>query len=144
MYDEPLKRCLIKLVQNLRDNQINNRKKITLFLGAGCSLGSSPKDISTYGIIKDIVKRYSCEDDTLPEEWTELYKRFTNNVWKGQGNTDKINLLEGYFKDMEPSMGYHHVRFLIENNYINNIITTNFDPMLDEVLKGLSFANRNQ
>lgn len=139
MYDEPLKRCLIKLVQNLRDNQINNRKKITLFLGAGCSLGSSPKDISTYGIIKDIVKRYSCEDDTLPEEWTELYKRFTNNVWKGQGNTDKINLLEGYFKDMEPSMGYHHVRFLIENNYINNIITTNFDPMLDEVLKGLSY-----
>lgn len=113
MYDEPLKRCLIKLVQNLRDNELNSRKKITLFLGAGCSLSSSKKDVTTYGIIKDIVTKYSYEE-TVPEEWTKLYERFTNNVWSGQGNIDRINLLENYFKDMSPSIGYQHVRFLIE------------------------------
>ncbi len=138
MYDEHLKRCLIKLVQNLRDNESNNRKKITLFLGAGCSLSSSNKNITTYGIIRDIVTNYSY-GETIPEEWTKLYECFTNNVWSGQGNVDRINLLEGYFKDMYPSTGYQCVRFLIEKKYINNIITTNFDPMLDEVLDGLSY-----
>lgn len=138
MYGEPLKRCLIKLVQNLRDNEINNRKKITLFLGAGCSLSSSKKDITTYGIIRDIVTNYSY-GETIPEEWTKLYERFANNVWSGQGDVDRINLLEKYFKDMHPSIGYKCVRSLIEKNYINNIITTNFDPMLDEVLEGLSY-----
>lgn len=138
MYDEYLKPCLIKLIQNLRDNALNNRKKITLFLGAGCSLSSSQKDITTYGIIKGIVTNYSYEE-AIPEEWTKLYERFVNNVWSGQGDVDRINLLESYFKDMHPSIGYQCVRSLIETNYINNIITTNFDPMLDEVLEGLSY-----
>ena len=138
MYDEHLKLCLIKLVQNLRDNALNNRGKITLFLGAGCSLSSSNEDITTYGIIKDIVTNYSY-GKTIPEEWTKLYEFFTNNVWSGQGNIDRINLLERYFKDMHPSNGYQCVRSLIEKKYINNIITTNFDPMLDEVLDGLSY-----
>lgn len=138
MHAEHLKRCLIKLVQNLRDNELNNRKKITLFLGAGCSLTSSKKNITTYGIIKNIVASYSY-DEQVPDEWTKLYERFTNNVWSGQGNVDKINILENYFIDMTPSIGYQHVRFLIENNYINNIITTNFDPMIDDALEGLSY-----
>lgn len=138
MYDEHLKRCLIKLTQNLRDNKSNNRENITLFLGAGCSLSSSDKDLTTYGIIRDIVTNYSYEE-AIPDEWTKLYERFTNNVWSGQGNVDRINLLERYFKDMRPSIGYQCVRSLIEEKYINNIITTNFDPMLDEVLEGLSY-----
>lgn len=139
MYDEQhLKSIFIKLVQNLRNNELNDRKKVTLFLGAGCSLSSSKKDITTYGIIKDIVTKYSYEEE-VPEEWSKLYERFTNDVWSGQGSLDRINLLESYFEDMKPSVGYQHVRFLIENKYINNIITTNFDPMLDEVLEGLSY-----
>lgn len=138
MNDEHLKRCLIKLVQNLRDNESNGRKEITLFIGAGCSLSSSDKDITTYGIIRDIVANYSY-GETIPEEWTKLYERFTNSIWSGQGNIDKINLLERYFKNMHPSNGYQCVRFLIEKKYINNIVTTNFDPMLDEILDGLSY-----
>ncbi|MBD5513724.1 MAG: tetratricopeptide repeat protein [Lachnospiraceae bacterium] len=139
MYDEFLKRNLIRLVQNLRDNKNHNRKEVTLFLGAGCSLSSSEKDITTYGIIRDIVKKYSYEDEIIPEHWSDLYQKFVDNIWQGQGERDRIHLLETYFEDMKPSKGYQLIRFLIENNYINNIITTNFDLMLDEVFKGLSY-----
>lgn len=139
MYDEALKRCLIKLVHNLRDNKNNNRKEVTLFLGAGCSLSSSKKDITTYGIIRDIVKTHSLPNEVIPDNWSDLYQFFVDHVWNGQGKRDRIHLLEDYFKDMKPSKGYQFVRFLVENNYINNIITTNFDLMLDEVFEGLSY-----
>ena len=139
MYDEALKQCLIKLVYNLRENKNNNRKEVTLFLGAGCSFTSSKKDITTYGIIRDIVRNHSLPNETIPENWTDLYQRFVDYAWNGQGKQDRIHLLETYFKDMKPSKGYNFVRFLVENNYINNIITTNFDLMLDEVFNGLSY-----
>lgn len=139
MYDETLKRCLVKLVQNLRENKNNNRKEVTLFLGAGCSLSSSKKDISTNAIIKDIVKKHSLPDEPIPDNWSELYQRFVDHAWNGQGKRDRIHLLETYFNDMKPSKGYQLVRFLVENNYINNVITTNFDLMLDKVFEGLSY-----
>lgn len=140
MYDEILKRTLVRLVHNLRDNKNNHRKEVTLFLGAGCSLSSSENDITTHGIIQDIVKKHSLQNDIIPDNWCDLYKRFVDNVWQGQGEQDRIHLLESYFKDMKPSRGYQLVRFLVENNYINNIITTNFDLMLDEVFNGLSYT----
>lgn len=139
MYNDNLKNCLIKLVNNLRNNKENNRKNVTILLGAGCSLSSSRKNITTASIIKNLVTRYSDVNEDIPKEWTKLYEQFVNNVWMGQGNIDRIQLLEEYFKDMSPSIGYQQIRFLIENNYVNNIITTNFDPMLDEVLTGLSY-----
>ena len=139
MYDETLKRCLVKLVQHLRENKKNNRNEVTIFLGAGCSLSSSKKDITTNGIIKDIVKKYSLPNETIPDNWSELYQRFVDHAWNGQGKRDRIHLLETYFDNMRPSRGYQLVRFLVENNYINNVITTNFDLMLDEVFEGLSY-----
>lgn len=139
MYDEVLKRCLVRLVQNLRENKNNDRKEVTLFLGAGCSLSSSTKDITTNGIIKDIVKKHSLPDEVIPDNWSELYQCFVDYAWNGQGKRDRIHLLETYFNDMKPSKGYQFVRFLVENNYINNVITTNFDLMLDEVFEGLSY-----
>ena len=139
MNNDHQKRCLIKLVQNLRDNKENNRKNVTLLLGAGCSLSSTDKNITTNGIVRDLVSRYACEGETIPESWSSLYTQFVNNVWNGQGNADKIHLLENYFNNMKPSIGYEHVRVLIEEKYINNVITTNFDPMLDTVFKELSY-----
>lgn len=139
MYDEHLKSCLIRLIQSLKDNKTYNRKNVTLFIGAGCSLSSSEKDVSTYGIIKDLVKKFTVDGHGISDSWTELYKEFTNNVWCNQGEVDRIHLLEQYFEDMVPSIGYHHIRYLLENGYINNIITTNFDPMLNDILDGLSY-----
>lgn len=47
-----------KLIHQMKIHQSNVNDGITLFLGAGCSLASSQKDISTWGIVHDIVKNH--------------------------------------------------------------------------------------
>lgn len=129
--------CFMRLVQNLRQTAKKN-VAVTLMIGAGCSLTSSQKDITTYGIIKSLVRQHSIDGD-IPSSWTELYKSFVNNVWEGQGNLNRIQLLEDFFIEMEPSTGYQAMRWLVENGYIDNILTTNFDLMIDKALEGLSY-----
>lgn len=135
MRESHLDKVFLKLVRNI----LNKNNKVTIFIGAGCSLTSSNKDITTYGIIKDLVKTYKIENEKVPENWIELYSKFVNDIWNGQGNQNKIQLLKEYFENMSPSIGYENLRWLAENNYIQNIITTNFDLMIDQVLDGLSY-----
>lgn len=132
-----LEPCFMRLIQSLKMNQ-TKQYGITVFIGAGCSLSSSDKDITTYGIVKKLVKQFSL-DGQAPDDWRDLYKIFVNTVWNGQGSKNRIQLLEDFFQDMHPSAGYQVLRWLLENKYINHIITTNFDPMIDTVLDGLSY-----
>ena len=129
--------CFMRLVQNLKQSA-KNGTAVTLMIGAGCSLTSSQKDVTTYGIIKSLVRDHSMSSD-ISENWNELYMSFVNNVWEGQGERNRIQLLQDYFTDMTPSVGYQAMRWLVENGYINNIITTNFDLMIDTALEGLSY-----
>ena len=115
-----------KLIHQLKIHQYCEKDGITLFLGAGCSLASSPKDISTWGIVNN---------SEIPESWSELYRLFVNLAWNGLGKKDKINLLKPYFNDLQPSEGYLAIKYLVENGYIENIITTNFDPLIDSILE---------
>ena len=124
-----------KLIHQLKIHQYCEKDGITLFLGAGCSLASSPKDISTWGIVKDIVRNHLQNNSEIPESWSELYRLFVNLAWNGLGKKDKINLLKPYFNDLQPSEGYLAIKYLVENGYIENIITTNFDPLIDSILE---------
>lgn len=45
-----------KMIHQMKIHQSDENDGITLFLGAGCSLASSPHDISTYGIVKTLWK----------------------------------------------------------------------------------------
>lgn len=126
-----------KLIQQLKSYYNSETEGVTVIIGAGCSLRSSSDDISTEGIVKDIVKKHLNEDQDLPDTWKELYSLFVNNVWTGQGEQDRIDLLAPYFKNLEPSKGYLAIRNLIKTGYIKNIITTNFDPLIDEILKDI-------
>lgn len=129
--------CFRRLVQNLRDNPIST-SSITVMIGAGCSLTSSKKNITTYGIIKSLVNKFSASGSSS-DNWVDLYKSFVNDVWEGQGNQNRIHLLEESFSGMTPSVGYQILRWMIENSYVNDIVTTNFDLMIDTALNGLSY-----
>jgi len=129
--------CFMRLVQNLKQSA-KKKTPVTLMIGAGCSLTSSTKDVTTYGIIKSLVRNHSINGE-VSDNWTELYKSFVNNVWEGQGKRNRIQLLEDHFAGMTPSVGYQVMRWLVENGYINNIVTTNFDLMIDTALEGLSY-----
>lgn len=127
------------IFNRLIDNILDNENNTTIFIGAGCSLTSSNNDITTYGIIKDIVKNHSQPNEKIADNWEDLYSKFVNEIWEGQGEQNKINILKGYFDNMKPSVGYENLRWLVENNYINSIITTNFDLMINKVLEGITY-----
>lgn len=126
-----------RLVQRMRIN-VTKKETLTVLIGAGCSLTSSPGDITTVGIIKSLVRQY-CPQDEIPQTWYELYRKFVNVVWPGQGELERIHMLETFFEHMSPSIGYQILRWLVERRYVTNIITTNFDNMIDEALDGLSY-----
>lgn len=126
-----------RLVQRMQVN-ITKKETLTVLIGAGCSLTSSSDDITTVGIITKLVRRY-CPQDEIPQSWFELYKKFVNVVWQGQGELERIHMLESFFEHMVPSVGYQTLRWLVEQRYITNIITTNFDDMIDKALEGLSY-----
>lgn len=129
--------CFMRLAQKMKHNP-NGSRSITVMLGAGCSLTSSEKDITTQGILEALLREYTFSEE-VPSSWPELYKDFVNNVWANQGEQDHIQLLQPFFTDMVPSLGYQVLRWLVENNYVNQILTTNFDLMLDKALEGLSY-----
>lgn len=126
-----------RLVQRMRTN-ITKKETLTVLIGAGCSLTSSSDDVTTVGIITKLVRRYCPQSDISPN-WVELYKKFVNVVWQGQGELERIHMLETFFEHMSPSVGYQILRWLVEQQYVTNIITTNFDDMIDKALEGLSY-----
>ena len=113
-----------RLVQRMRTN-ITKKETLTVLIGAGCSLTSSSDDITTVGIITKLVRRY-CPQDEIPQSWFELYKKFVNVVWQGQGELERIHMLESFFEHMVPSVGYQTLRWLVEQRYVTNIITMNW------------------
>lgn len=139
MENNNVKSCIVRLINQLKINQNKGDENITVFLGAGCSLGCSQNNITTHSIISRLVASHLLEEDVLPKDWVELYKMFVNTVWAGQGSSDKIKLLSPFFENMELSDGYKCLRYFAENGYVNNILTTNFDPMIDRALDGLSY-----
>lgn len=137
--DSNLENTFLRLGYALRE--LKKYKNSTLILGAGCSLNSSTKDISTVGIMKACLYEHGIKDANN-YEWEMLYKTFVNVVWQGKGKEEQKLLLENKLNDVEPSSGHKNLRALVENGYIHNIITTNFDLLLEKTFEGLSYRKR--
>lgn len=127
-----------RLVDAMKRAKKNNRP-FTIFIGAGCSLTSSKRSISTEQVILDILRNHFDSGYTHPGNWEGLYRDFVNNVWGTLGEADRREILDDYFLNLIPSDGYTNLKVLVENGYISNIITTNFDMLLDDSLQGLSY-----
>lgn len=127
-----------RLIDTMKRAKKNNRP-FTIFIGAGCSLTSSKRSISTEQVILDSLRDHFDSGYKHPGNWEGLYRDFVNNVWGTLGEADRREILEDYFLDLIPSDGYKNLKILIENGYISNIITTNFDMLLDDLLQGLAY-----
>ena len=114
----------------------------TIILGAGCSLSSTKRDISTWGIMKQCLLEHGVEDDLGNISWEELYQLFINIVWQGKAVKEQERLLKNKLSGLTPTEGHLCLRSLIEHGYIHNVITTNFDMLLEETFKGLSYQKR--
>lgn len=129
----------LRLVYALKE--FKNLNNTTIILGAGCSLSSTNEDITTSGIFKQCLKEHGVfiEEDIY---WEDLYKKFINIVWEGKGKLERKELLKKRFRNMNPTEGHICLRKLIEKGYIHNVITTNFDMLLENTFKGLSYNKR--
>lgn len=137
--NENLKSALLRL--NYGINKYKENKCTTVILGAGCSLGATQRDISTTGIMKQCLSKHGYTDfEDLT--WENLYKKFVNIVWQGKGQKEQEILLRDKLDNISPSEGHMYLRELVENGYIHNIITTNFDMLLEGAFAGLSYNKR--
>ena len=113
----------------------------TIILGAGCSLSATKRDISTCGIMKQCLLEHGVDKiDNIG--WEDLYQKFINVVWQGKAPKERERLLKNKLGDLTPTEGHLCLRSLIEHGYIHNVITTNFDMLLEETFKGLSYQKR--
>lgn len=136
-----LEKVFLRLAYALREYK--ECQNSTIILGAGCSLGATTRDISTMGIMRQcLVEHNKPEDEVYSYSWETLYKNFINIVWEGKAKKEKELLLKSKLSDIEPSSGHMYLRALVENGFINTVITTNFDMLLEKAFDGLSYYKR--
>ena len=126
-----------RLVNSMKKAKEKGRG-FTAIIGAGCSLTSSSSDISTTQIIESSIRNI-IPDYKKPNSWMQLYSDFVNNIWEPYGERERREILASHFLDLTPAIGYEYLRILVENGYITNIITTNFDMLINTALKNLSY-----
>ena len=119
-------------------SEYRNDGGATLILGAGCSLASTSLDVSTIGIMKQSLYEHN---EVIDNEmnWETIYKKFINTVWTGKTNNEKRRLLNKRFEDMQPTDGHRYLKNLVQEGYIHNIITTNFDMLIEKTFEGMSY-----
>lgn len=134
-----LDNVFLRLCYALRELKLN--KSTTVVLGAGCSIGSTTRDISTVGIMRECLVEHGVLD-ACSYSWEALYQNFINIVWQGKAKKEQEALLRKKLSGIEPSDGHRYLRMLVENGFISTIITTNFDMVLEKAFEGLSFRKR--
>lgn len=128
----------LRLVDTMKRAK-ENQRSFTLFIGAGCSLSSSLISISTESLVLHCLQDHFDKNYKKPDTWEQLYRDFINHIWANIGEEDRREILAAYFKGLKPGSGYQNLRLLVENGYINQIITTNFDVLINEAFQGLSY-----
>ncbi len=121
--------------------ELKQTKQSTLILGAGCSLASTSRDISTRGIMIECLREHNVAD-AESYRWEQLYESFINIVWEGKAKKEQEILLRKKLDDVEPTEGHKNLRFLVEQGFFQHIITTNFDLLLEKSFDGLSYKKR--
>lgn len=131
----------------------NNPGRYALLLGSGVS---TEAEIPTgWAVVNELVKRVataeetSIEEDTDPIEWYEeaydepaTYENLIEGLARTQ--TERRKLLEEFFEpsdkeaergEKQPTDAHESVAWLVDNGYIDVILTTNFDQLIEKALR---------
>ncbi|RBI59493.1 hypothetical protein DMJ13_23105 [halophilic archaeon] len=131
----------------------NNPGRYALLLGSGTSTEAG---IPTgWDVVSSLIKRVaaidgeSIDDDTNLTDWYKdnyeeraTYENLIGGIAKNQ--TERRSLLEGFFEptneeanrdEKTPTDAHQSIAWLVDNDYIDVILTTNFDQLLEEALR---------
>ncbi|MDS0296431.1 SIR2 family protein [Halogeometricum luteum] len=128
----------------------NNPGRMALLIGSGVSTGAG---IPTgWSIVRDLISQLAAlegeEIDGKPEEWyKETYgeKATYDDVLEkvGPSMEDRRSILERYIEPTEeekereqkvPTSAHESIAWLVDKGYVNVIVTTNFDRLLEKAL----------
>jgi hypothetical protein len=131
----------------------NNPGRYALLLGSGVS---TEAEIPTgWAVVNELVKRVataedtSIEEDADPIEWYEetydepaTYENLIEGLARTQ--TERRKLLEEFFEpsdkeaergEKQPTNAHESISWLVDNGYIDVILTTNFDQLIEKALR---------
>jgi hypothetical protein len=117
----------IQNLANLMREKKRHGEKFVVMLGAGASMSSGVKN--TPQIMKELLDLYGNGID----ESLAVDARF-DKLWERTAPGDREKHLKPYL-DMQPSSGYEKLARLIEAEYIDVILTFNFDSLVEKSLK---------
>jgi NAD-dependent SIR2 family protein deacetylase len=114
-------------------------RRYVLFLGNGASISSGvpPWD----QIIKSIVRE---EFEITGVTSYDEYLKYFYFMMEALSEEDKSALLNRYIGGRRPSIGYQCLAKLIKAKYFRFILTTNFDPYLEEALLDAGLRQRTK
>ena len=131
----------------------NNPGRYALLLGSGVS---TEAEIPTgWAVVNELVERVaaaegtSIDENTDPTDWYEetydepaTYENLIEGLAKTQ--TERRKLLEEFFEPSEaetergekqPTEAHESIAWLVDNGYIDVILTTNFDQLIEKALR---------
>lgn len=131
----------------------NNPGRYALLLGSGVS---TEAEIPTgWAVVNELVKRVSTADgtpidkDADPVEWYEetyddpaTYENLIEGLARTQ--TERRKLLEEFFEpsdaevergEKQPTDAHQSIAWLVDNGYIDVVLTTNFDQLIEKALR---------
>jgi hypothetical protein len=114
------------LANLIRTKQQQGAQKFVLMLGAGASLASGMP--FTNQLKSDLLREFG--SGTTGGDVDERFDR----MWEETTPANRNIMLQIYFKDLQPSPGYHHLAQLIKEGCFDIVITLNFDNVLEAAL----------
>jgi len=131
----------------------NNPGRYALLLGSGVS---TEAEIPTgWAVVNELVKRVATAEDTSieegadPTEWYEetygepaTYENLIEGLARTQ--TERRKLLEEFFEpsdkesergEKQPTDAHESIAWLVDNGYVDVILTTNFDQLIEKALR---------
>lgn len=133
------------LIDKLLTDIIN--KKTTLFYGAGLSIESG--NLSANSIRECLLRSLKYDEDPLFEKdvieelgnRTKKFEDFLNHIYDDVNPPDKKKLFEKLFKILYdsgyPNINHYLIAYLLNQEYVNKVYTTNFDLHLENAYKNL-------
>ena len=119
------------LASLMRERKSQNEPPYVLLLGAGASLASGASSMER--IIDRVLEQVgaiSARDVTFEEKLGEFYRCLDE-----QSASERYQLLAPHFQNLEPSIGYRQLAQLIKAGYLDVVLSTNLDLLLEDALR---------
>lgn len=134
---------LLKLRQNRTrlNNVRNNRKNTVPFVGAGISVACGL--FSWSQLLDMLASEYLTSSERKKYDKTEDYLHYAQAIVDASGNTDAIMRRIAELFD-EADVKLTKAPFYLVSSFANNIVTTNYDTILEDASKKMKSRDRHE